>query len=156
VSAASARPAEPDDLPAIVELAENALTELRAHRGGAMLARSLGRDEPLLESLRGDLDDESSMVWCGQWEGIVVGYAVARLIHDTDTILVQVDDLYTQLEVRDVGVGEALLSAAIAWAIASGASGIDAFTLPGARDTKNLFERFGMKTRLLTVHKDLD
>lgn len=120
-----------------------------------MLARAFGRSEPMADSLRADLDDPSTMVWCGEWEGVLAGYAVARLVAEGKSLLVRVEDLYTQREVRDVGVGEALLSAALAWAIASDAQGIDAFALPGARDTKNLFERFGLKARLLTVHRDL-
>lgn len=155
MSQATARSAEPADLESIAKLAESAFAELREQRGGVMLARTLGRSEPLIDSLRGDLADESTMLWCGEWEGVVVGYAVARLLRDEDRVLVRVDDLYTQPEMRDVGVGEALLSAATAWAIAADAQGIDAYALPGSRDTKNLFERFGMKARLLTVHRDL-
>jgi len=69
--------------------------------------------------------------------------------------VVTLTDIYTEPDVRDVGVGEALLETAIAWAIERHAVAIDAQTLPGARESKNLFERFGLTARLITVRREL-
>jgi hypothetical protein len=44
----------------------------------------------------------------------------------------------------------------IAWATAAGCRGIDAIALPGARDTKNFFERMGLVARAIIVHRRLE
>ena len=54
-----------------------------------------------------------------------------------------------------VGVGEALIEAIISWCTERNCVGIDSMALPGNRATKNFFETFGFKARLLTVHKPL-
>jgi hypothetical protein len=41
------------------------------------------------------------------------------------------------------------------WAASNDATGLDAIALPGMRDTKNFFERFGLTARAITVHKKL-
>ena len=35
------------------------------------------------------------------------------------------------------------------------AAGIDGFALPGDRETKNFFERFGLTARAILVHRSL-
>ena len=62
---------------------------------------------------------------------------------------------HVEPEAREVGLGEELLDAVIAWSRARGCSTLDAVALPGDRHTKNFFETFGMKARLLTVHVPL-
>ena len=41
----------------------------------------------------------------------------------------------------------------VAWAHERGCVGIDALRLPGNRDTKNFFERFGLTARAIVVHR---
>ena len=48
-----------------------------------------------------------------------------------------------------------MLEAIVAWGTDRGAVGVDAIVLPGARDTKNFFETFGLKARALVVHRAL-
>jgi hypothetical protein len=48
-----------------------------------------------------------------------------------------------------------MLGVIVAWGTERGAVGIDAVVLPGARETKNFFESFGLKARALVVHRDL-
>ena len=152
---AAARPASEVDLQTIVDLAVTAAAQVRDQRGGERFLASLEPRATDPASLLRDLDDDRTMVWCGTFDDVVVGYAVARLVDDDAATIARVTELYIEPEVREVGVGEALMSAAIAWAIASGAAGIDAYALPGARETKNLFERLGLTARLITVHRDL-
>lgn len=152
---AEARPAGDADVELITALADAATTQTRSQRGGERLLASLGPRATDEAGLRRDLADERTMVWCGTFDDVVVGYAIARLVDDGEATLARVTEIYAEPEVRDVGVGEALMSAAIAWAISSGAVGIDAYALPGARETKNLYERLGLTARLITVHRDL-
>ncbi|HEY6532371.1 MAG TPA: GNAT family N-acetyltransferase [Acidimicrobiales bacterium] len=151
-----ARPATAEDLPDLERLAGEAVAELTAERGGAMWARTLGRRAPYVDDLAHALADHDTLVLCGTVDGAVVGYAVTHLddIADGGRLAV-IDDLYTEPQARTVGVGEALLAAIVAWATERGAVGLDAVVLPGARETKNFFETFGLRARALVVHRDL-
>lgn len=151
---ATVRPAEVSDIDELVSMMEAAAEELGGQRGGAALLRSQRGTASSAEIIRAALADDSAMVWCALWEHLIVGYAIARLDISEETV-VSLSDIYTMPDARDVGVGEILLESALAWAIAHEAVAIDAQTLPGARESKNLFERFGLTARLLTVRRDL-
>lgn len=151
---ATTRPAAVEDIPLLSELMVEAVAELRSHRGGEVFEVSLHEGREHVEILRESIESADTMVWCGLWDSALVGYAIAT--HRTDgEPVVLLREIYTTPEARDVGVGEALVEAAIAWAIANEAQAIDAQTLPGARQSKNLFERFGLTARLITVRRDL-
>lgn len=152
----AARPAGRGDLPDLVRLAAEAVDELVPQRGGALWARTIGRRPPFEEGLTAALADPDVMVLAGTVDGAVVGYAVARLdpIADGGTLVV-VEDIYTEPGARAVGVGEAMLDRLVAWGTEVGAVGIDAVVLPGARQSKNFFESFGLKARAIVVHREL-
>jgi GNAT superfamily N-acetyltransferase len=57
---------------------------------------------------------------------------------------------------RGVGVGTALMDAAVAWCTERGCSGVDALALPGDRTTKQRLEAAGFSARLLTLSRRLD
>ena len=58
-------------------------------------------------------------------------------------------------DARNLGIGDALVSTTIAWAKSGSLVALDAYALPGDRETKNLFERSGLVARLITVSTDL-
>jgi GNAT superfamily N-acetyltransferase len=145
-----------DDLADLARLVGEAVAELTPQRGGEMWARTSGRRPPFEPELIAALDDPDVLVLAGTVDDALVGYSVARLqpIDGGDTIVV-IDDLFTEPGARAVGVGEAMLGVIIEWGSEKGAVGIDAVVLPGARETKNFFESFGLKARALVVHRDL-
>ena len=57
---------------------------------------------------------------------------------------------------REVGVGEHLMDAAINWAKGNKAKHILGRTFPGDRHMKNFYERFKITARLIEVSKKLD
>jgi GNAT superfamily N-acetyltransferase len=148
-----ARRATAEDLPAIVDLHRAATAELRQEKGGEMWAATTGRDgEP---DLRVD-DDDDLLVLAGTFAGIVVGYARAeRQVLPDGSALAVLTDVYVEPAAREVGIGEALLDAAIAWARERGCRGVDSIALPGMRDTKNFFEAAGLVARAIVVHRSL-
>lgn len=145
----AARVAGPEDLDAVVGLARSLRAELGDQRGGALWLL-----EAVPEPLEERLADPDLRVVVGTLDDVVVGYAVASIttLRDGGTVAV-VHELAVDPDAREVGVGEAMLADLVAWARAEGCRGIDAVVLPGLREGKNLFERFGMSARSLTVHR---
>ena len=150
------RPARPDDLPGLDDLATQAIEELTPNRGGAVWRRQLGRPVPPGDSLAADLASEDHHVVLGTIDGEPVGYSVVRIDTLTDgSRLGIISDLFTLPGARDVAVGETMMDAVIAWCREQGCFGVDSIALPGDRHTKNFFESFGLVARAIIVHRDL-
>lgn len=62
-------------------------------------------------------------------------------------------DFVVDAEAQDVGIGEAMMNLVVEKLTKRGCIGVDAWALPGDRATKNFFESFGLKARLLTAHR---
>lgn len=152
----AARRASAADVPRLAELAATAIEELRGTKGGELWARREARQPPLDASLAADLENSDALVLAGTIDDAVVGYAVARLEPLGDgSLLAKVADLYAEPDAREVGIGEELLNAVVAWAQERGCVGIDSLVLPGNRETKNFFESFGLVARAIVVHRPL-
>ena len=150
------RLATPDDLARLVELAGAAVEELRQGRGGEVWARHSARREPFEDELRAQLDDAGHRVLVGTVDELVMGYGVARIeVMPDGGRLGTVTDLYTEPGVRELGVGEAMMHALVAWCREQGCFGVDSLALPGDRHTKNFFESFGLVARAIIVHRSL-
>ncbi|MGH9187117.1 MAG: GNAT family N-acetyltransferase [Acidimicrobiales bacterium] len=150
------RPATADDLPRVAELARLAVTELSGLKGGRAWARREARVEPLEPALAAAIEDDARLALVGMFDGVVVGYAIAHVDTVPDGgLLALLDDLYVEPAARGVSVGEVLMDAVLDWATQRGCFGIDALALPGARETKNFFERFGLVARAIVVHRPL-
>ncbi|MCC6435410.1 MAG: GNAT family N-acetyltransferase [Acidimicrobiales bacterium] len=150
------RPARPDDLPRLLELADAAHTELLGERGGPTWSVREAPPTPRDGELRAALDDTDRCVLLGTVDDYPVGYGVAGLERlRNGELLAVVSDVYVEAPFRGVAVGEAVMDRLIAWAREQGCSGIDSLVLPGMRESKNFFERYGMKARALLVHLDL-
>lgn len=85
---------------------------------------------------------------------VAVGYLVADLVHDPMAIA-RVDQVFVHEGARELGFGDALIGETIQWSRGAGAALIEAETLPGDRNLKNLYERAGITARLITVSKAL-
>jgi GNAT superfamily N-acetyltransferase len=152
----AARPARPNELPRLAEMATLAIEELRPSKGGAMWSRREARAEPVAESLAAALEAEDQFVVVGTVDDAVMGYAVVRIevLRDGDRLGV-VDDIYVEPGARAVGVGEAMMDAVLDWCRDHDCIGVDSLALPGNRETKNFFESFGLVARAIVVHRSL-
>lgn len=91
-------------------------------------------------------------VWVADIDDVVVGYLVAELGADH---IVRIDQVWVTPLAREIGFGDALLEQAITCARQRGAIGVEGESLPGDRQTKNLYERAGIVARLITTYRDL-
>lgn len=145
----SVRRAGADDLPRLVELHRQATAELRVERGGEVWAALEDRDAP--PDFRLDADD--LLVLAATIDDVVLGYGrVERRGLADGSRLAVVTDVFVDPEARGIGLGEALLDLAVAWAREQGCRGIDSVALPGMRATKNFFESAGLVARAIAVH----
>lgn len=85
---------------------------------------------------------------------IPVGYLIAGLVHGPMRI-VHVDQVWVDPDARELGFGDEMLAAAIAWGRECGAALVEGHALPGDRNIKNLYERAGVTARLITVSRRL-
>jgi GNAT superfamily N-acetyltransferase len=150
------RPVTEADLGELVRLGEGARDAIAASRGGAMYLLCDAREPPLAAVFREAMHDPEQHVVLGTVDHAAVGYMLARLVALRDgTTMAVIDELYVEPAGREIGVGEGLVESALAWANEQGCRGIQARALPGDRGTKNLFERFGLVARAITVYRSL-
>lgn len=148
------REAEAADLPVLLALYESLKLELGEYRG-----RWYELDawpEPADESFRAAMADPATLVLVGTIDGFPLGYAVCEvrpgLPQNREGEVGRIRHLFVEVQAREVGVGEALVSACIAWMRGRGVRSADLQVLPGHRAAKNFCEENGFVARSLTMH----
>lgn len=153
----AARSALAGDVAAIEAIAERVSDEVRPARGGELfLAREAGPcpPGPGVEAL---IDSEDGIAVVGTYDDVVLGYALATIERlDDGRLLGHIDHLAVDPEARGSGIGEAMMNLVLDHLRAADCFGVDSRALPGDRETKNFFESFGLKARLLVVHRRFD
>ena len=152
----AAREARAEDLAAIEAVAHSVEVALEGARGAELfLAREAG-PAPFTERLRAALDDVDRIVIVGTYDDVVLGYGICSLEWLADGRRLGVlEDLAVDPEARSSGIGEAMMNEVLRRLTEAGCFGVDSRALPGDRQTKNFFESFGLKARLLVVHRSL-
>lgn len=148
------RPATRADVDRLVELYEALKIELGEYRG-----RWYELDawpEPAQAALAAAVDDPAVLVLVGTIDEVPVGYAVCTtrpaLPQSAERSVGLVTNLFVEVEAREVGVGEALLSGCIDWLRRRDVRSADIEVLPGHRAAKNFCEENGFVARSLTMH----
>lgn len=136
------RAATASDTAQLVALEGEARHGLAEHRGGSRWLQT----HPAIGGTWADAVAEGRVV-VAHIDDVVIGFGVVRVDGD----LAHVDGVYVVPEARELGFGDELLAGLIAVARERGAALIEGHALPGDRNTKNLFERAGIKARLITV-----
>ena len=156
VGAEAARLATIDDLPAIDRVWTAVNAAVQEHRGGALFLRRESGGAAM-DRARELVDHSDGLVVVGTYDGVVLGYGIGAVESlDDGGLLGRIDDLVVEAEAREVGIGESIMNLLIGEFRARGCFGVDSRALPGDRHTKNFFESFGLKARLLVVHRELD
>lgn len=147
------RLAGPGDLGCLVQLCRQAGDELAGLQRGALYQVPGWGCDLSSDGLRSALDDPARTVRVGTIDDHVVGCGVARrqvLAQGGAHGLVEV--LYVEPAARNVGLGEAMMDAMMAWMVAEGCLGVDVAVLPGHRAAKSFMESAGFKARLIVMH----
>jgi len=150
-----ARAARLDDLEAIGAIASAIAADLPDKRGGSLfLRRESGGDASVRAEAQ--IASEHGFAVVGTYDDVVFGYAVVQIeTLDDGGLLARIDDLAVDADIRGSGIGEAMMNLVVDTARERGCFGVDSRALPGDRHTKNFFESFGLKARMLVVHKSL-
>ncbi len=153
----SARLAATDDLDEIAAIGGAVLEPLPQARGGPIFtALEIGFDTPRGRARRALSAPDTAGCAVGEFDGVVFGYAVWTIEQlDGGGTLGRLHDFAVHPDARSVGIGEAMMDLIVADLKDRGCVGVDAWALPGDRATKNFFESFGLKARLLTAHRKL-
>ncbi|MEZ5379489.1 MAG: GNAT family N-acetyltransferase [Acidimicrobiales bacterium] len=148
-----ARRASVDDLAAITTVLETVVPEVAEQRGGATFLVAEGAAlQPLAEAL----DDPDSVVLVGTYDDVVLGVATMRFVERADGRTAgKIERLVVDADARASGIGEAMMNELLEACEARGCAEIESVALPGDRHTKNFFESFGLKARMLTVARSL-
>ena len=156
----SARLAEPVDVSAIEAINTRQRDEVKDERGGSLFLRREAGPEPITERIEHGIERGVSggvIVVVGCYDDVPFGYGYAAIEELLDgTRLARLTDFVVDADARKAGIGEAMMNLLIEHAKAADCIGIDSVALPGDRNTKNFFESFGLKARLLTVHRAFD
>ena len=151
-----AKVASSEELSIIAQLADEAVLEQIDGRGGYIWSRRETSTVPYILSLEASMASPDEEIWVGTLDNAILSYARAKVeVLRTGEYLGVVTDIYVTPEARSVGLGEALINVIIEWCQERKCVGIDSMALPGNRETKNFFETFGFKARMLTVHRSL-
>jgi ribosomal protein S18 acetylase RimI-like enzyme len=155
----SCRLATRADIPRLVDLYDPARQE-QTDLGEAW-AIAEGLPEPIADAFASLMEDESSFVAVGLIDALVFGFIWARaepLLPQAEGELIGVIRLvYVAEPARTVGVGEAMLDAALSAMRGRGLRRFDAVVSPGHRLAKNFFESAGFSARRITMyHRDGD
>jgi GNAT superfamily N-acetyltransferase len=155
------RLASEGDVAVCRELLRVALEGAKVMRGGATLVGDATEDQLLTRWSLGApaSPDATTAVYVGQFHQVVVG--LAAVVTETRTgagspLAGRIECLYVESEARGVGVGSALMAAAVAWCRRKSCVEIDALALPGDRSSKQRYEGAGFTARLLTLSRKLD
>jgi GNAT superfamily N-acetyltransferase len=133
-----------------VQLLGEALARATSMRGGPALVRGATAEDLLARWCGGGAP---SQVFVGEYEGAVVGVLAVAAVDLGGLRRGRIDCCYVDEDARGVGVGTALMAAAVAWCEAAGCVEVDALALPGDRATKQRLEASGFTARLLTLSR---
>lgn len=154
----AARPAEAGDLPALVRLYRLLEAEMEALRG--LWKEADGLPAPIEDALASAVADPDTLVYIGTADdvpfGFILGYSAPLLPQADGERMATIKLVFTELEARGVGIGEAMRDTIMEAFRASGHRWFDAHVLPGHRLAKNFFEAGGFSARFIIMNHEDD
>ncbi|MGD0083002.1 MAG: GNAT family N-acetyltransferase [Acidimicrobiales bacterium] len=149
-----ARRATREDLTSLAYLLQQAAGAVVLERGGHVFVHREFAPPSTGSQLAAFVDDAAACVALGTVDEVVVGLAIATVETLRDSsVLARLHLLWVEPDAREVGLGEELLGLVTDWARELGAARLDAYALPGNRETKNFLESAGFSARLIVMHR---
>ncbi len=151
----SSRFAEEEDEAVFVNLFDSARLSLDDVKGAELWKRleSKGDNGPAI--FQEYLDHDEKVIVLGEYDHYPFGYILLDLQQIGRKIASNIQEVFVDIEARNVGLGETMMSLAIDWSRNRGATLLLGRTFPGDRSTKNFFERHHVTARLIEVSTDL-
>jgi L-amino acid N-acyltransferase YncA len=150
------RPARNDDIPRLVELYHEMEPEQTARK--PVWALTDGLDERFDLAFFHALTHDESWLWIGEIDDVPVGFIwftiEPMLERAHGSRIGRVRLIYTEPPARGVGVGHAMLEAALGELREAGIRHFDAPVGPGQRASKNFFEAHGFAARSIIMHHE--
>ncbi|HSJ27368.1 MAG TPA: GNAT family N-acetyltransferase [Acidimicrobiia bacterium] len=151
----SARQATPEDvssLATLYRLLEDEMTPL-----SRLWPLADGLAEPVEDAIHALVEDPDAVVMVGEIDAVAVGFLAARieqmLPQAEGELIGSIRLVFVHQPAREVGVGEAMLDAALVEMRRRGVHTFDAHVLPGHRLVKNFFESGGFKARSIVMSR---
>ena len=138
------RPLEAGDAGEVAALETMARTALLEQRGGPALMA----EQPAVGDWASLVAHPVQRTWVALIDDVPVGYLQCSVAAGGAAEVLQV---FVHPDARELGFGDWLLEAALQAARDAGSTVLEGTALPGDRDTKNLYERAGIKARKITV-----
>jgi ribosomal protein S18 acetylase RimI-like enzyme len=152
----AARRASPDDLNTLMGLYRDLEAEQTSLKKMWPLADALA--EPADTAMKEALVDPETAVFLGTIDDLPLGFLMIRseplLPQAGEERVASIRFVYTDHDARGVGVGEAMIDAALGEFRERGFTRFDAYVLPGHRFAKNFFESAGFAARSIVMHHD--
>ncbi len=149
-----ARTASVGDLPELIRLYRLLVAEMIPLE--EIWPKASGLPEPEDSALAALLADDGATVLVGEIDGVPLGFLIAtrrRLPGQAGgTPIGSVRYIFTEMEARGVGVGEAMMEAYLEAERSDRVYLFDAHVTPGHRLTKNFFESKGFSAREIVMH----
>ena len=142
------RQAITQDATVLAALEELCVRESESFRGSTEL---LSEVPPIGDELIRFQAEPHNFVFVIETLDEICGFAQMEILKS----VAMVRRVYVSPNARELGAGATLIDELRTHAKSLGCNRIDAYALPGDRLTKNLFERAGMKARLLIASSDL-
>jgi len=144
------RPAIDSDVAQIVGMDSLARVPLQFQRGGP---EWLTEHQALIEW---DTQHLVSQTLVAQYADAIVGFLLYSIAERPGRgLMLTVDRVYVEELARELGCGDGLLALAAEIAVNHDCRSIEGNSLPGDRETKNLYERANMKARKIINGRDL-
>lgn len=151
----TARLATSDDVPLLACLyAELEAEMIPLH---PMWPKADGLEHPIVDSLADCIVGDDVVVLIGEIDSVGFGFMIGfvePLLERVGEVIGAVRYVFTHLEAREVGVGEAMLDQMLDELRTRGIVRFDAHVLPGHRLVKNFFESGGFSARSIVMHHD--
>ncbi len=151
----SSRFAEVDDAVVFINLFDSARSSLDEVKGAKLWKALESTGDNGSAIFQEYLDDDDKVIVLGEYDHYPFGYILLDLQQVETKIASNIQEVFVDIEARNVGLGETMMSLAIDWSRNRGASLLLGRTFPGDRSTKNFFERHHVTARLIEVSTDI-